>query len=273
MNRPLNDAHRQTLADWNAEDCPDYGSTVLSDSLHALLNAPALLDHEAGQALPPAWVERLFSHMEALYGQQFHAQWRDIDPQRMCNHWGAELSMLTARQLRRGIEGLTASIAAPNLPQFLRLCRPALDAHAAYYEAVAGVVAREQGALGEWSDPSIYWAATAIGAFDLKTLPYAQLKRRWEAALAAELAHPHTEPIPAPVPVQVQAGTVADRCRPPRSPNAARKAVAELHASIAQSRTGGPDHKRWARRIQSRIAEGDESVTELQANVAKQALE
>jgi hypothetical protein len=134
-------------------------------------------------------------------------------------------------------------------------------------------VAREQGALGEWSDPSIYWAAAAIGAFDLKTLPYAQLKRRWEAALAAELAHPHAEPVPAPAQAQIQAGTIADKCRPPRSPNATRKAVAELHASIAQSRMNAPDHKRWARRIQSRIAEGDESVTELQANVAKQALE
>jgi hypothetical protein len=271
MNRLLNDPQRDRFSAWNNDDCPDRGCTVLSDSLHALVHAPALLEHAAGQALPEAWIESLFAHMEALYGQQFHAQWRDVDPQRMCSYWGAELGMLTAEELRRGIERLTAATAAPNLPQFLRLCKPALDAHAAYFEAVAGVVAREHGALGEWSDPCIYWAAAAIGAFDLKTLPYAQLKRRWEAALAAELAHPHAEPIPAPLPTQADAA--GDKCRPPRSPSAARKAVAELHASIAQSRAGAPDHKRWARRIQSRIAEGDESVTELQANVAKKALE
>lgn len=269
MNRSLNDSSKDKFADWNLDDYPDCGAPVMADSLKTLLDAPELAAHVAGRPLADAWIERLLAHMEALYGQQFHAQWRDIDPERMRAHWAAELGALTAAQLGRGVQALTASTAAPNLPQFLRLCKPAIDPHAAYFEAVAGVVAREQGALGDWSDPSIYWAATAIGAFDLKTLPYAQLKRRWEAALAAEQAHPRGEPVPPPA----LPGAVQDRCKPARSPNATRKVVAELHASIAQSRTGAPDHKRWARRIQSRIEEGDESVTELQAQVAKRALE
>lgn len=269
MNRSLNNTSDEKFADWNLDDYPDCGAPVLSDSLKTLLDAPELIEHAPGRALADDWIERLFAHMEALYGQQFHAQWRDIDPGRMRARWAAELGTLTREQLRRGVQGLTALTAAPNLPQFLRLCKPAIDPHAAYFEAVAGVVAREQGALGEWSDPCIYWAATTIGAFDLKTLPYAQLKRRWEAALAAEQAHPHDDPVPAPV----LPDAVVDKCKPHRSPNATRKVVAELHASIAQSRTGAPDHKRWARRIQSRIEDGDESVTELQAQVAKRALE
>lgn len=259
----------QAFTEWNGDGCPDRGRPVLSDSHFALLNDPALLEHEPGRPLPEAWIGHLFAHMEALYGQQFHAQWRDVEPHNMRSHWCSGLGMLSAAQLRRGVEQLTASPVAPNLPQFIRLCKPPIDVHAAYFEAVAGVVAREQGAIGEWSDPGIYWAATAIGAFDLKTLPYAQLKRRWEAALAAELAHPHDEPVPPPALAQPE----SERCKPQRSPNATRKVVAELHASIAQSRQAAADHKRWARRIQSRIAEGDGSITELQAQVAKQALE
>jgi hypothetical protein len=141
----------------------------------------------------------------------------------------------------------------------------AIDPFAAYLEAIDGVIAREHGQIGEWSHPAIYWASVEIGAFDLKSKSYAQLKRRWVLALASALAVPRAEPVPPP-------RMVHDRRRPRSSPAATRKLVKELRASMTTAAQETRDPKRWARRIQDRINAGDDSVTDLQAQVAKQAL-
>ncbi len=256
------------LPEWDRDDQPEVGQPILSDTLDALVKDVAVLMHVQGNALAPTWIERLFSHMEALYGAQFKALWRDMDRQQIMMHWGAELGRLSTSQLARGLERLATNAINPTLPQFIRLCKPEIDPRAAYFEAVSGVVARERGEVGAWSNPAIYWAATAVGAFDLKTKPYAQIKCIWEAALAAEQAHPHAEPVPPPQVPQV----CPDKGKSQRSPNATRKIVAELHSTLAQTRQNNPDHKRWARRIQSRVDAGDQSVTDLQAQVSRQAL-
>lgn len=254
--------------EWDSSDQPQCGREVLSDTFHALVDDDAIRTHVANEALPHAWIERLFAHMEALYGIRFKVLWRDVHMPQVVAHWAAELGRLTAGQLTRGIESLATSTASPTLPQFVRLCKPEIEPRAAYFEAVDGVIARERGEYGVWSDPAIYWASTAIGAFDLKTKPYAQIKSRWEAALSAEQAHPHAEPVPPPQMPQA----CPDQGKRSRSPNATRKIVAELHATLAQTKQDVRDHKRWARRIQSRLADGDQNITDLQEQVAREAL-
>jgi hypothetical protein len=158
----------------------------------------------------------------------------------------------------------------PTLPQFIKLCKPELDPQAAYFEAVTGIAAREQGEVGLWSDPAIYWATVAIGAFDLKTRPYAQIRRRWEAALADARAHPHTEQIPLPD----MKMPLPEEPESPQHPfdNTTESVAVEKVVQVAKSANVRPDHKRWARRIQERIANGDKTVTKHQAKAAKEAL-
>jgi hypothetical protein len=219
-----------------------------------------------GHSIDP--VEDLFNKMQALYGAKFLEQWKDINLDALRQHWGSALDKMTPQQVQRGMASLELLDLPPTLPQFIKLCKPELDPQAAYLEAVVGIAAREQGDIGQWSDPAIYWATTAIGAFDLKTRPYAQIRRRWESALEEARAHPHSEPIPAP---EVQRVT-PEETEAPYVDIATELVAVEKAVEVARSVTARPDHKRWAKRIQERIAKGDKTVTKQQARAAKEAL-
>lgn len=217
-------------------------------------------------AIPQEWVCRLFLRMQALYGTRFLYQWREVDPDAMRRRWGIELGKLTHAQIQRGMALLVTQDVPPNLPQFVGLCKPGLDPYAAYLEAIAGIAAREQGDIGRWSETAIYWAAISIGAFDLKSQSYQRIRRRWEAALAAERACPHEVPVPLPSlkpPDAAKARSEACLVEPAPHIN-----TAELVNSIDLV----IDHKRWARRIHQRIMRGDGSVTRYQAHAAMKAL-
>lgn len=140
-----------------------------------------------------------------------------------------------------------------------------IDPYTAYLEAIDGVIARERGETGKWSHPAIYWASVRIGAFDLKSKSYSQLKRRWMTALAEELIVPHPKSVP-------PSHIAHKRCAPRPSPAAARKLVNQLRMTMTKSKYEVRDPKRWARRIQARIAAGDDSITRLQAEAARRAL-
>jgi hypothetical protein len=177
---------------------------------------------------------------------------------------------MTPEQLHRGMGLLEILDLPPTLPQFIKLCKPALDPQVAYFEAIAGIAAREHGEVGQWSDPAIYWATAAIGAFDLKTLPYRQIRRRWIAALAESQAAHHTEPIPAPE--AKQPITEEESEAEAAHQNTTERVASGKAVEVARSTSSRPDHKRWARRIQERIARGDKTVTKNQARAAKEAL-
>jgi hypothetical protein len=46
----------------------------------------------------------------------------------------------------------------------------------------------------------VYWASVRIGAFDLKNLPYAQVKARWETALEEQMRSSAWPTVPQPAP-------------------------------------------------------------------------
>lgn len=75
----------------------------------------------------------------------------------------------------------------PTLPEFCALCRPRIEPETAFVEAVQQLGKRD---LNEdtWSHPAIYWAAAAIGEFDLRSASYPTIKARWTDALERELA-------------------------------------------------------------------------------------
>jgi hypothetical protein len=147
--------------------------------------------------LPEHWIESLFSKMAYTYGVKFADQWRGIDGRGVKLHWAEALTVLSREELSAGVHKLSTRDWPPTLPEFLKLCRPALDPQAAYYEALEQGMRRQRGEPEAWSLPAIFWAWSAIGAHDFNQLGYAMLKPRWERALAAELAKSDPEPIPA----------------------------------------------------------------------------
>jgi hypothetical protein len=213
-------------------------------------------------AIPEKWIDALFAKMSTYYGNKFADMWRDGNMQVIKAVWFEECVKLSREDFTRGANALMAQEWPPTLPQFIKLCRPSVDAVAAYYEAVNGVIARESGNIGEWSHPAIFWASVKIGAFDLKHQTYSAIKGRWEGALNEELAKGNWTAIPEPM-IALPA------------PPAASKEVAEHYLAetqVIKNQNSNVDHKRWAKLIMERHKAGDKTLTQIQISFAKEAL-
>lgn len=202
--------------------------------------------------------------MGALYGSKFADMWGNSDIAAVKALWAQELGKLSKDELASGVSKLMAQEWPPTLPAFLNLCRPQVDPLRAYYEAVAGVVEREKGEMGEWSHPAVYWASVKVGAFDLKNSTYSAIKARWEAAFDACMAMGQWEPIPAPMAALPAPGKTA------LSNEEAAKRLGELNASGALKPKD--DEKRWAKRILERERQGDKTLSSLQVRFAREAM-
>ena len=213
-------------------------------------------------AIPLTWVDSLFSKFTAMYGNKFIDMWRGIDTAEVKNLWAKELAKLTVEELKAGVHALMNREYPPTLPEFVKLCRPKADPLAAYYEAVEGVTRRERGEVGTWTHPAIFWASVAVGAFDLKTHPYAQIKGRWESALNAELGKGSWAEIPAPMPA----------LPPPTKREADRDNAARILFGLKDmTGAGKTDHKLWAKRILQKVANGEKPPM-VSVRMAKEAL-
>lgn len=212
--------------------------------------------------LPMAWIEKLFERMISLYGHKFLDMWREIDLHGVKATWAQELGKLSRDEIARGANALSQQEWPPTLPQFIKLCKPSIDAIAAYYEAVNGVVAREHGNMGEWSHPAIFWASVKIGAYDLKHQAYSAIKGRWESALSEEMAKSAWSAIPEPM--------IALPAPPPASKEVAERYIAETQ--VIKDQESKVDHKLWAKRIMERHRAGDKTLTHIQISFAKEAL-
>ncbi len=133
-------------------------------------------------------IDRLFERMLAMYGDRFAKMWGGVDPASMKDVWGRELADLTNEEWRRGVAALSDMDWPPSLPEFKKACRVQLDYEAAFNEAANRFGGKD------FSDPSIYWAALAVGA-EVRTQPYQRMKSRWVAALDDARRNPRG-PIP-----------------------------------------------------------------------------
>lgn len=216
---------------------------------------------------PISWVEKLFDRMQALYGNKFIDMWRDTNIDLVKKLWAEEMGKLSADELKRGYAGLMARDWPPTLPEFVKACKPSIDPLVAYYEAVSGMQAREQGQKGQWSHPAIFWAAVKVSAYDLKHASYSQIKQRWEKALQDEMEKGELAAVPEPLPALPAPGKSA------LSREHAEKMVSELKADgIAKAATDKTDHKLWAKRILAREKKGDKDLTALQVRFAREAI-
>lgn len=154
----------------------------------------------------------------------------------------------------------------PSCAEFIKACRPSVDPLVAYYEAVNGMQAREQGKKGEWSHPAIFWAAVPM-SYDLKHVGYSQIKTRWEKALKDEMEKGEWAAVPEPLPALPAPG------KSELSREHAEKMVSELKAgSATKAATDKTGHRLWAKRILAREKKGDKTLTALQVRFAHEAM-
>lgn len=218
-------------------------------------------------ALPESWVEKLFHKMLLTYGKKFSDQWGGADTDELIAHWASELGAFNGNEIKRGIAAMETRDWPPTLPEFKKLCRPPVDPTVAYYEAVAGVQARGAGEMGKWSHPATFWAAMPL-SFDLSNQTYSQIRHRWESALNDQMERGEWEPIPQPA-LALPAPGKAKLSR-----ESASKMLRDLEAQgITKSATDKTDHKGWARKIMARIASGDKTVSMIQGQFARTALD
>lgn len=103
---------------------------------------------------------------------------------------GSEIKLGLANLLRMYVDW------APNLPQFLKACRPRLDPMAALDEAMRQMRFRQEG-KDVWSHPAIFWAAVEVTEHDMLNRTPVDLQQRFTRALNSQLSNPEAiKPIP-----------------------------------------------------------------------------
>lgn len=126
---------------------------------------------------------KLFAIMSAMYGKLWFEQWADTPQSVMEEVWRSELQGYSKTEIEAGVAACKKLKWPPTLPQFLELCRPEIDPVFAWKLAGEGIRARQNGEMGNWPDPCIYWAANRIGQFEILNEPLAKHRVSWIAEL------------------------------------------------------------------------------------------
>jgi len=216
-------------------------------------------------AIPQKWIQKLFNEMLLAYGKKFTEQWSGADPDELQLHWARKLSGMTGPEMKRGVEKLDTRDWPPTLPEFIKMCKPSIDPLVAYYEAVAGVQARAKGAMGTWSHPAIFWAATPL-AFDLSNQTYSQIKPRWECALSEQMDRGEWDEIKMPL------VALPDASRLSRE-EAAKRLQEVGAASVTKDAASKTDHLAWAKIALEDLKHGGKRFPAITYKLAKEALE
>ncbi|OWT69227.1 MULTISPECIES: hypothetical protein [unclassified Achromobacter] len=162
------------------------------------------------EAQPPTIGGLVVNEMRLMYGAKFAQQWQGLTPRELRESWDEKLAGLNESEVRTALVACLSRDWPPTVPEFLRLCRPWMNAEVAYHDAVAGMAARRRGEMGLWPHPAVYWAAVATGTHDLLGSTYGAIKGRWERAFSDELAKGYWADVPPvrealPAPGQTQA--------------------------------------------------------------------
>lgn len=77
--------------------------------------------------LHEAWINRLFSHFEALYGSKFANLWQGTDIANVKRMWAEKLAGFEdkPKAIKFALDALDDHPYPPTLPEFLILCRTA----------------------------------------------------------------------------------------------------------------------------------------------------
>lgn len=179
-----------------------------------------------GSPVPTHWVEDLFQRLTACFGAtSMAALYGGIEPSIVKDEWAAGLADLTSSEVQRGLVACRSRKGgyAPNLPDFVLLCRPGLDPETAWHEAEAGLRSHADGIAFAWSHPAVFHAAREM-QFELRGQSFKAMEKRWASVLTRSWAKRIWGSIPDPT---------AKRIEPPQhslTPTARENGLAELNA-------------------------------------------
>lgn len=140
----------------------------------------------------------ILGKLHARYGAKFSDLWQGVPHEKLVAEWAQELAGYSAAEIHRGLDACRTRIWPPTLPEFAALCRPPIEAEAAYHEAVEGMRVRTGGKSYQWSHPGIYWAAMDFGSYDLSISDWRSAKAKWTRLLGLQMAKDEWPEIPAP---------------------------------------------------------------------------
>ncbi len=161
-----------------------------------------------GSPIPIHWVEDLFDRLAAILGGSMANVYASAKPELVKAEWAEALAGFSGAEVKRGLAATRTRKFAPNLGEFLHLCRPALDPELGLIEAEKGLRAHRDGVAFAWSHPAVYWAAVGM-AYEVRTTAYAHLRKRWDSHLAEHFARGEWGEIPNPTATRVGYASVA----------------------------------------------------------------
>lgn len=132
------------------------------------------------------WIERLFDRLSGFYGSKFGEMWRGCDIGSVKQTWAEALAGYSPEEIKAGLEACMSRVFPPTLPEFRMLCRQPVNFESTFREACEQLFKRQSGE-DRWSHPAVYWAAIAIGNFDMRNSTWGHIKDRWTRTLRAEL--------------------------------------------------------------------------------------
>lgn len=169
-----------------------------------LTRPSTLMPAMSADAIPIRWVEELFSRLAAVLGKGMADLYAGADPEIVKSEWAEALAGYSVAEIHRGLAATRTNRFAPNLPEFLHRCRPALDPEVAWHEAVKGMAAHSARQAFAWTHVALYWAAAEL-AFELRTQSFAQCRKRWTAVLEDQFARGAWPPVRDPTLQQLAA--------------------------------------------------------------------
>ena len=158
---------------------------------------------ELSTAKRSEWISRLFVRLGAMYGKHFADMWTGQRLEDVKAIWADELADMTQDEVARGVASCRTRNWPPTLPEFIKLCRPALDYERAFAEAVQQLQRRKTGE-DEWSNPAVYWASVSVGTHDMTGMSYPALRARWAEAMDKAVDRIRKGELPATVPERLE---------------------------------------------------------------------
>lgn len=168
------------------------------------------------QPLPRAWVARVFERLNAQLGTKMADLYGGSTPELLQAEWAMGLAGYHEREIMRGLSKTAERVFAPTLGEFLQLCRPALNAEWAFFEAGDCLRQRDAGEVGDWSHPAVYRAACLMSP-EVRSGDWKVNRTRWTYTLEREFSRGWGDEVPAPVkqlghePAKRRAPTDAER--------------------------------------------------------------
>lgn len=123
-------------------------------------------------------MERLFSRLGSTFGASIARVYEGMQLDDVKTEWGIALgeNAVTTAEIERGIRASHSQRFAPNLAEFMLLCRPGLDPATAWAEG-------EAGGVGGWSHPVVRDVCRQF-SWELRTSNYRDQRARFARALS-----------------------------------------------------------------------------------------